>query len=111
MSEFIIGRRRLPALAGLLVRAGLVGLGSIGATRSGLGLTRLAGTRKGRTHPRPRRGRGHHPPGGRLMAPDDSVPQGKAGDGETARAVFERFTRRLIGLARGRGGRRGYHAR
>jgi RNA polymerase sigma-70 factor, ECF subfamily len=34
------------------------------------------------------------------MAPDDSVPVGKAAEGDPAGAVFERFTRRLIGLAR-----------
>jgi RNA polymerase sigma-70 factor, ECF subfamily len=35
------------------------------------------------------------------MAPDDVTPDLKAPDGEAARALYERFTRRLIGLARG----------
>lgn len=34
------------------------------------------------------------------MAPDDPAHDAKPADGEAARAVFERFTRRLIGLAR-----------
>src|SRR5438132_1271061 len=34
------------------------------------------------------------------MAPDDAVPDATPLEGEAARAVFERFTRRLIGLAR-----------
>src|SRR5438105_1988757 len=36
---------------------------------------------------------------GLPMAPDDAVPD-KPAEGDVARAVFERFTRRLIGLAR-----------
>jgi RNA polymerase sigma-70 factor (ECF subfamily) len=35
------------------------------------------------------------------MAPNDIVPQGQDGAGEDARRIFECFTRRLIGLARG----------
>jgi RNA polymerase sigma-70 factor (ECF subfamily) len=34
------------------------------------------------------------------MAPDDYVAESNPGEGEAARAIFERFTRRLIGLAR-----------
>ena len=34
------------------------------------------------------------------MALEDAVPDGKAAEGEVARAVFERFSHRLIGLAR-----------
>src|SRR5262245_19251821 len=34
------------------------------------------------------------------MAPDESPPDGPGLNGEAARALFERFTRRLIGLAR-----------
>ena len=34
------------------------------------------------------------------MAPDDPVPDGKALPGELGRADFERFTCRLVGLAR-----------
>jgi len=34
------------------------------------------------------------------MGPDDPVPGANADEGDMARAVFERFTRRLIGLAR-----------
>lgn len=34
------------------------------------------------------------------MASDDFVAEGKPDEGEAARAIFERFTRRLIGLAR-----------
>src|SRR5262245_1828651 len=39
-------------------------------------------------------------PRGRHMAPDDPVPDTSPGAGEADRAAFERFTRRLVGLAR-----------
>jgi RNA polymerase sigma-70 factor (ECF subfamily) len=34
------------------------------------------------------------------MSPEDLIPDPKVGAGDAARAIFERFTRRLIGLAR-----------
>src|SRR5262249_11893115 len=35
-----------------------------------------------------------------LMAPSDPLASAKVDEGDAARAIFERFTRRLIGLAR-----------